>query len=101
MFAWYGTAAQTVLVQGNWKGLGSYGTLGLEMVLGVVLPCYVGSLADRHYKTGQWFVALGFCLGIAHAVRAVYRAVQRANREAEEEEQRLRAARKKYHEKPN
>jgi F0F1-type ATP synthase assembly protein I len=70
------------------------------MVLGVVLPCYVGSLADRHYKTGQWFLILGFCLGIAHAVRAVYRAVQQANREAEAEEQRQREARKQYHQKP-
>lgn len=86
-------------MQGNWKGLGSYGTLGLEIVLGVILPCYLGSLADRHYKTGQLFMGLGFVLGIAHGVRAVVRVLRQANREAEEEEERQRAARKKYHEK--
>lgn len=85
-------------MQGTWKGLGSYGTLGLEMVLGVVLPCYVGSLADKRWGTGDTFLIIGFLLGIAHAVRAVWRALERAKRESQQAEEERRRARQKYYE---
>jgi F0F1-type ATP synthase assembly protein I len=85
-------------VQGNWKGLGSFGTLGLEIVLGIVLPSYVGLKLDSHYHTGQTFLAIGFFLGLAHGVRALVRAVKQANREAEQEEERERERRRQYHE---
>jgi ATP synthase protein I len=86
-------------VQANWKGLGSYGTLGLEIVLGIVLTSYVGIRIDRHYHSGQVFLGLGFLLGLAHAVRVLVRTVRQANREAEREEAEQRIARQKYHEK--
>lgn len=84
-------------MQDNWKGLGTYGTLGLEIVLGVVLPSYVGIKADRHFGTGRLWLIVGFAFGIAHGVRAVYRALQRANREAEAYEAEERKRRKQYH----
>lgn len=97
--ACYSTAPRTALAQNSWKGLGTYGTLGLEIVLGILFPSYVGIQADRHFGTGRLWVAVGFFFGVAHGVRAVYRAVARANREAEEEEQRRKAERDKYYEK--
>ena len=84
-------------MQDNWKGLGTYGTLGLEIVLGVLLPSYVGIRADRHFGTGRTWLLVGFAFGIAHGVRAVYRALQKANREAEAYEEEERKRRKQYH----
>jgi len=84
-------------VQGNWKGIGSYGTLGLEIALGLILPCYVGQLADARWDTGSTFLIIGFFLGIAHGVRAVWRVLERSKREAHEEEQRRKEARKRYY----
>ena len=88
-------------VQDNWKGLGSYGTLGLEIVLGVILPSYVGILADRRWDTGRLWLSVGFALGVAHGVRAVYRAIRRANEEADAHEQELRRQRQQYHDESN
>jgi F0F1-type ATP synthase assembly protein I len=84
-------------VQGNWNGLGSYGLLGLEIVLGLVLPCYVGSLADKHWTGGNTFLIVGFFLGIAHGVRAVWRALERTKRDAERAKRDREAARKRYY----
>ena len=83
---------------GSWKGVGSYGTLGLERVLGLVLACYVGSLADERWGSGDTFLIIGFFLGLAHAVRAVWRALNRIKEEAAKAERERKAARKKYHE---
>lgn len=96
--ACYWTAAYGAFVQGNWKGLGSYGTLGLEMVLGVILPSYVGHLADEHYRTGYTFLLVGFAFGIAHAVRAVWRTMKAWQEEVEREEREEKEARRKYYE---
>lgn len=84
-------------MQNSWKGLGSYGTLGLEIVLGVLLPSYVGIQVDRHYGTGRLWLLVGFAFGVAHGVRAVYRALQQANQAAEAEEEEMRRRRQKYH----
>jgi ATP synthase protein I len=84
-------------VQGNWKGIGDYGTLGLEIVLGVVFPCWLGSWADRRWSTGNTFLLIGFAFGLAHAVRAVWRALERTRRDAERADAERREARKRYH----
>jgi F0F1-type ATP synthase assembly protein I len=86
-------------VQGNWKGLGSYGTLGLEIVLGLLLPCYVGAWADKRWSTGNTFLIIGFVLGIAHGVRAVKRALDQTKREAERAKLDAKEARKRYYDK--
>lgn len=69
----------------------------MEMVLGVILPCYVGSLADQRYQTGRTFVLIGFLLGLAHAVRVVVRAVKQGNKEAEQVEQEMKQKRARYY----
>lgn len=84
-------------MQEKWKGTGSYGTLGLEIALGILLPCYAGSVADDHYGTEDTFLILGFVLGLAHGARAVARALKQANREAEEAAGREKQQRKQYY----
>jgi F0F1-type ATP synthase assembly protein I len=85
-------------VQQDWKALGNYGTLGLEIALSVVVGLLGGQWLDRRFHTHGVLTWLGFAYGLAAAVRAIYRAVRTANREAEQAEQRERDARQKYDE---
>ena len=68
------------------------------MVLGLVLTCYVGSLADERWETGNTFIIIGFFLGLAHAIWAVWRALEQIKKDAARAEQERKAARRKYHE---
>jgi ATP synthase protein I len=83
-------------VQQHWKGIGSYGTVGLEFGLSVVFGLLIGRWLDSKFDSGGWLTALWFGFGLAAGSRAVYRAIQRANREADEIDRREREARKKY-----
>ncbi len=66
------------------------------MVLGVIVPCYVGSLADKRWGTGDTFLIIGFFLGLAHGVRAVWRALERTKEDARKAEEERRRERQKY-----
>ena len=82
-------------MQQDWKALGNYGTLGMEIALSVVVGLFGGQWLDK--KLGTSFLTwVGFAYGLAAASRAIYRAVRKSNREAEEAERREREARKKY-----
>ena len=83
-------------VQQDWKALGSYGTLGMEVALSVVVGLFGGQWLDKRFQTGGWLTWIGFAYGLAAAGRAIYRAVQKSNREAEELERREQEARQKY-----
>ena len=85
-------------LQQDWKALGSYGTLGMEIALSVVLGLFGGQWLDKKLHTGGVLTWVGFAYGLAAAGRAIYRAVQKSNREAEAHEQREREARRKYDE---
>jgi ATP synthase protein I len=85
-------------VQQHWKGIGSYGTVGLEFALSVLLGLFVGRWLDEKFGTGGWLALTGFGFGLAAGSRAIYRALRRANREAEELELEAEKARQKYHE---
>ena len=80
----------------NWKGVGSYGTVGLEVVLSVVVGLFLGSWLDRRFGTTPWITVAGVVYGVAAAARALYRAAQRATREAEELDRREREERRKH-----
>ncbi len=69
----------------DWKSVGTYGTVGLEFALSLLLPLGGGRWLDRHLGTAPWLALLGAALGLAAGVRAVWRALQRANREADEQ----------------
>jgi ATP synthase protein I len=83
-------------VQQDWKALGSYGTLGMEVALSVVVGLFGGQWLDKRFQTGGWLTWIGFAYGLAAAGRAIYRAVRKSNLEAEEHERREREARQKY-----
>jgi ATP synthase protein I len=84
-------------VQQYWKDLGDYGTLGLEVALSVVVGLVFGHWLDGKFGTAPWLGLVGLGFGVAAGVRAVYRALARANRQAAEEEQREREQRKRFH----
>ena len=84
------------LVQQDWKALGSYGTLGMEIALSVVVGLFGGQWLDKKLNTGGILTWVGFAYGLAAAGRAIYRAVRKSNREAEEAERREREDRQKY-----
>jgi ATP synthase protein I len=68
----------------------------MEIALSVVVGLFGGQWLDKKLHTGGWLTWVGFAYGLAAAGRAIYRAVRKSNREAEEAEQRERQARKKY-----
>jgi ATP synthase protein I len=81
----------------DWKGAGSYGTVGLEVALSVILGLIAGSWLDGRFGTGPWLTLVGVAYGVAAAARALYRAARRATREAEDLDRREREERKKFH----
>jgi ATP synthase protein I len=83
-------------VQQDWKALGNFGTLGLEIALSVVVGLFGGQWLDKKLHTGGVLTWVGFAYGLAAAGRAIYRAVRKSNRDAEEAERREREARKRY-----
>lgn len=87
-------------MQQDWKGFGSYGTVGLELVLSIMFGAWLGHKGDQWLGTGPWLTVVGSAFGIAAGTRAVWRALQRANREAEAEAETERKARKRYHDEP-
>jgi F0F1-type ATP synthase assembly protein I len=87
-------------VKQDWKGIGRYGTVGLEVVLSVLVGLFVGQLLDERLGTGGWLTLLGVSYGVAAGVRALYRAAQGATREAEELDRREREKRKKFRDGP-
>jgi len=83
-------------LQQDWKALGSYGTLGLEVALSVTVGLLGGRWLDGKLGTGGWLTWIGFAYGLAAAGRAIYRAMRKSTREAEELDQREREARQKF-----
>lgn len=83
-------------VQHYWKSAGSYATVGIEFALSVLVGLFIGQWLDEKLGTSGWLTAVWLGFGVAAGARAVWRALQRANREAEDEERRERDARKKY-----
>lgn len=84
-------------MQQHWKGIGSYATVGLELALSVLFGLAVGHWLDKKFGGGGWITLIGFAFGLAAGARAVYRALLRANKEAEEAERQDQEAQRKYH----
>lgn len=85
-------------MQQEWKDVGRYGTVGLELVLSVLFGMFLGRWLDGKFGTGQWLTLIGLAFGLAAGIRAVLRALRRANLAADKEEERLRRLRKEFHE---
>jgi ATP synthase protein I len=87
-------------VQQNWKGMASYGTVGLEFGLSLLVGLFGGRWLDGKLGTHHWLTVIGAGFGIAAGYRAIYRAAKAANREAEREDEAERAERQRYHDDP-
>jgi ATP synthase protein I len=85
-------------VQQDWKGVGRYGTVGLEFAASVLFGLWLGHWLDQRYHTHGILTLVGLAYGFAAGARFVWRALKSANREAEAQEQADREARKKYNE---
>jgi F0F1-type ATP synthase assembly protein I len=88
----------TVLVNSGWKGIGRYSTVGLDLALSVLVGLFGGRWLDRKLGTSHWLTMVGLGFGFATGARFVWRALQAANREAEEQEREERRARNEFHE---
>jgi len=84
-------------VQQNWKGVGSYATVGLEFALSLLVGLFGGRWLDGKLGTAHWFTFIGLGFGVAAGFRSIYRAAQAANRDAEREQQRQLEERRRYY----
>jgi F0F1-type ATP synthase assembly protein I len=84
-------------VQQGWKGIGSYSTIGMELAGSILLGLLAGRWLDKRFDTGSTLTLVGLALGLAAGGRTLWKALQRANREAEQMEQEERRARKAFH----
>ena len=80
----------------DWKGMGRYGTVGLEVVLSVLVGFLGGWWLDQKLGTNPWLTLIGFAYGVAAAARALYRAARRAAKEADDLDRREREQRRRY-----
>ena len=85
-------------MQQDWKGVGRYGTVGLEFAASVLFGLWSGHWLDKRFGTHGIFTLVGLAYGFAAGARFVWRALKSANREAEAEEEQAREARKKFNE---
>jgi F0F1-type ATP synthase assembly protein I len=84
-------------VQQDWKNVGSYGTVGLEFALSVIVGLYGGQWLDKKFGTNGWLTILGTAFGLAAGSRAIWQALKKANAAADAETRREEEERKKYH----
>jgi F0F1-type ATP synthase assembly protein I len=73
----------------QWKAMGSYGTIGLELVLSIMFGLFAGRWLDGKLDTGPWLALLGFAFGTAAGFRALWRGwkeMQAVTRQEEKEE---------------
>lgn len=73
-------------MKAHYKALGDYGTLGIEIALSIIFGAGGGHWLDGKLKTEPWLMILGFFFGLGAAGKAVHRAWQQMQREAEREE---------------
>ena len=82
----------------QWRGVGRYGTVGLEFALSIVVGFLIGDRLDAWMDSAPWFTIFWTIAGLGAGSRALYRAAKSAERDAEELEKNEREARRRYHE---
>lgn len=70
----------------EWKGVGSFGTVGLEIVLSIGIGLFGGRWLDSKFDTAPYLAVVGFFFGVAAAVKAIVRTTKEMQREAAREE---------------
>ncbi len=70
-----------------WKELGSYGGVGIDLVLAILILGGIGHWLDQKYwPRHEWATLAGFLLGVAVGVRNLIRAAARMQRDIERAE---------------
>jgi ATP synthase protein I len=80
-------------VRNYYRGLGGYGTVGLELVLSILFGFLAGRWVDQKLDTHGWITIFGFGLGTVAGFRSLYRAAVRMRDEAEAKDDRDRRER--------
>jgi len=57
----------------EYRAVGSWGTLGLEIVLSVMLGFFGGRWLDARFGVGPWLSLVGFVFGCGAATKAIHR----------------------------
>jgi ATP synthase protein I len=57
----------------EYRAVGSWGTLGIEIVLSLAFGFFGGSWLDTRFGTGPWISVVGFFFGCGAAVKAIHR----------------------------
>jgi ATP synthase protein I len=68
------------------KGIGPYGTVGLDMVLAVVVGLLGGRWLDQRLGTRGWLTVIGFLFGVAASFNILWKAAKRLREETERED---------------
>ena len=76
------------------KGLGDYGTVGLDLVLSVLVGFFGGRWLDGKVGANGWLTVIGLLLGTIAGFRGLYRAAVKMRKETEAEDERERRARR-------
>lgn len=69
------------------RRVGSLSTVGLELGLSIAIGYLGGRWLDEKLGTGPWLEWIGLGFGLAAAAQSLYRAVRRAQRLMEEEDE--------------
>ena len=80
-------------MRNDYRGLGRYGTVGLELVLSIALGFLAGRWLDQRLDAHGWITLAGFGLGTVAGFRSLYRAAIRMRGETEAEDERERRER--------
>ena len=80
----------------DWRGSGSYATVGLDLVLSVLIGFFGGRWLDGRFGTEPWLSVLGFVFGTAAGFRSLWRGLQEMRQISEEEERKKGNPRPRY-----
>src|SRR5215208_679893 len=86
-------ASEGEVLRSDLKGLGDYGTVGLDLVLSVLVGFFGGRWLDGKLGTHGWLTLIGLLLGSIAGFRSLYRAAVKMRKETEAEDERERRAR--------
>ncbi|EYF06663.1 AtpZ/AtpI family protein [Chondromyces apiculatus] len=70
----------------EWKSVGNFGTVGLEIVLSILLGLFIGRKLDGWLDTSPAMTLVWSAFGVAAAIRAILRSVREMRAETEREE---------------
>lgn len=70
----------------EWKAVGGFGTIGLEIVLSMLIGLFIGRWLDGKLGTAPIMTVVWFFFGLAAAGRSLWRAVKKMQAETAREE---------------